>query len=203
MNKWLSASTCVAAVLSLASVSGQARTDRLTVDGCFVRGSAYPQVRNLAGYVLSDITVASTAPRIASSTNGASYGTYSGGNATASPSVSGQDNAGTIHEAVGTTGSTIDNIGVANPSTDKAGSQPGAAGTAAVPRGGPSAAADTTGPRSDVSAYSLVGVANPSAYIGKRVEITGTVMRASSAQNANRLAGLRVASVKVIPGSCQ
>ena len=235
MSKWIG-TTCAIAVLMAGTASAQSsstrdatqqkstsatsqaarnRTERVTVNGCLIRGSEYAEVPNLGGYVLRDVqTVAPNTT--ASNSTGATYGTETTGNATASASVSGND-AG-VEASKGNIAQNNEQkdagVGVP-PSTDAQGSTPGAGATAQA-RGGTEtdttrgtsgtaspATVGTTG-STDVTAYTLEGVSNPTTYIGKRVEITGMMMAAPSTQsaNANHMSRLRVTSVKVIPGSC-
>ena len=237
---------------SSTSQAARNRTERITVNGCLIRGSEYAEVPHLTGYVLRDVrsvAAPNTSASLSSSTStGATYGTETTGSATVSGSVSGQNAAGveankgnvgtnasikgseidhtsiaenteqkgSVSGSVGTTGSSTDNVGVTTPSTDAQGSTPGAgveaqARSGAEPPTTPSAsgavsvsgATGTTG-TTEVAAYSLEGVAKPTNYVGKRVEITGMVMNAPSTPraNANQMSRLRVTSVKVIPGSC-
>ena len=234
MNRWMIGTACAVAMLMAGTAHAQTssrrataqqkstahtsqaarnRTERVTVDGCLIRGSEYTEVPHLSGYVLRDVqTVEPQQTASLSGNTRATYGTYAGGKPTASASVSGNDHLSTTPteaiEQKGAIGSPTENIGVSGtPSTDAQGSTPGAGAIAKVERGGSTSATGTatgtTGTSAGMTAYALEGVTKPTTYIGKRVEIVGTMMTAPSASSANRMSRLRVTSVKLIPGSCR
>ena len=200
MNTLLIASACAAAVLCFATASPaqttRNRTERVTVNGCFIRGSEYAAAPHTAAYVLRDAqtvepktTASISSP---SSRTAASYGTETTGRATVSDSVSGQDTAG-VEGAKGVVAASASNKGSEVDRTVPADHTPtGTTGTTGVVS--PS-----------LTAYTLEGVTQPAAYIGKRVEITGMLMAAPSTPRATAspMSRLSVSSMRVVDGSCR
>ena len=204
MHKWIAASTCAAAVLSLAVASAQTHTkstrpaaQRITASGCLMRDAGAPGAR----WILSNATTGGGTTTASRSGSPSNEGTSAGNrNGTAGLGVSGSTSTAAGISVANNSSAAIDtevNGGGTLGATDQKGGTVGAGATAGATGTAGSAGGASTTATGGVS-YQLMGLRNPTQYMNRRVEVVGTM---SDARSSSKM--LSVSSIRVLGDTCR